>query len=91
MRGPVELLRKAKIIDGSLVSDLWSNVTSKHGNVSNKLLGDHKAIASDKPIGLLGIIFKDLDRKTLSYDKYCFLWKHLLFLKFCTLSSLLSS
>ena len=62
----------AKIINGSLVSDLWCNVTAKHGNVSNKLLGDHKAIASDKQICLLGIIFKDLDRKTLSYDKYCF-------------------
>ena len=72
MRGPVELLRKANIINGSLVSDLWSNVTAKHGNVSNKLLGDHKAIASDKQICLLGIIFKDLDRKILSYDKYCF-------------------
>ena len=72
MTGPVELLRKANIINGSLVSDLWSNVTAKPGNVSNKLLEDHKAIASDKQICLLGIIFKDLDRKTLSNNKYCF-------------------
>ena len=71
----------AKNVNGSYVIDLQSHVIAKC--TAKKSLADYKITACVKEIYLLGVVYKVLNRKTLSGETFCFPEKSLLYFTSC--------
>ena len=73
----------AKNVNGSYVIDCSRTLSQSAAIGAKKSLADYKITACVKEIYLLGVVYKVLNRKTLSGETFCFPEKSLLYFTSC--------
>ena len=86
LRGPLEWVTDAKNVNGSYVIDLQSHVIAICGNRSEEIAGRWQNNSLCQRY-LLGVVYKVLNRKTLSGETFCFPEKSLLYFTSCWLAN----